>query len=105
MFYILCTIDVAAPGKVSHVVMENLPDHGMLRITWTPPSGEWDQIRVVLFNGSEILANQTINETVKEMILSGLNLQPGRLYSAGLSVERGGLASTVYYKEEIGKNK
>ncbi|KAI7790128.1 putative receptor-type tyrosine-protein phosphatase beta, partial [Triplophysa rosa] len=91
-----------APGKVSDVFMENLPEHGLLKITWTPPSGEWDQIHVVLSNGSEILANQTVNGTAKKMILSGLNLQPGILYSAALSVKSGGLASTVYYQEEIG---
>lgn len=90
---------------VSDVVMKNLAERGVLRITWKPPSGEWEQIRVVLSNGSEILANQTVNETVKEMVLSGLNLHPGRLYSAVLSVERGGLESTVFYKEEIGRNK
>lgn len=83
--------------------MENLAERGLLKITWTPPSGEWDQIRVVLSNGSEILANQTVKGTARKIMLSGLNLQSGRLYSAALSVMSGGLASTVYYQEEIGK--
>ncbi|RXN30220.1 receptor-type tyrosine- phosphatase beta-like protein [Labeo rohita] len=90
------------PGKVSDLVMENLSDRGVLKITWTPPSGEWEHIRVVLVNGSEILVNQTVDRTAKEILLSWLNLQPGRVYSLAVSVENGGLANTVYYEEEIG---
>uniref|UniRef100_A0A8C1ZYE0 protein-tyrosine-phosphatase n=1 Tax=Cyprinus carpio TaxID=7962 RepID=A0A8C1ZYE0_CYPCA len=71
-------------------------------ITWTPPSGEWEHIRVVLSNGSEILANQTVDRIAKEILLSRLNLQPGRVYSMAVSVENGGLANTAYYEEEIG---
>uniref|UniRef100_A0A9J8AXI2 protein-tyrosine-phosphatase n=1 Tax=Cyprinus carpio carpio TaxID=630221 RepID=A0A9J8AXI2_CYPCA len=90
------------PGKVSDLVMENLSDRGALKITWTPPSGEWEHIRVVLSNGSEILANQTVDRIAKEILLSRLNLQPGRVYSMAVSVENGGLANTAYYEEEIG---
>ncbi|XP_016117084.1 receptor-type tyrosine-protein phosphatase beta-like [Sinocyclocheilus grahami] len=90
------------PGKVSDLVMENLSDRDTLKITWTPPSGEWEHIRVVLSNGSEILANQTVDRMAKEILLSWLNLQPGRVYSMAVSVENGGLANTVYYEEEIG---
>ncbi|XP_016339299.1 receptor-type tyrosine-protein phosphatase beta isoform X3 [Sinocyclocheilus anshuiensis] len=89
------------PGKVSDLVMENLSDRDTLKITWTPPSGEWEHIRVVLSNGSEILANQTVDRMAKEILLSWLNLQPGRVYSMAVSVENGGLANTVYYEEEI----
>ncbi|XP_073725516.1 receptor-type tyrosine-protein phosphatase beta [Misgurnus anguillicaudatus] len=91
-----------APGIVSGVVIENLSENGAVKISWTPPSGKMDQIHVVLSNGSEILANQTVNGASKEIIWSGLNLQSGRLYSAALSVEIGGVASTIYYQEEIG---
>ncbi|XP_067248538.1 receptor-type tyrosine-protein phosphatase beta isoform X2 [Chanodichthys erythropterus] len=90
------------PGKVSDLVMENLFDRGMLKITWTPPPGEWEHIRVVLSNGSEILVNQTVNRTAKEILLSGLHLQSGRVYSMAVSVENCGLANTVYYQGEIG---
>lgn len=84
--------------------MENLFDRGMLKITWTPPPGEWENIRVVLSNGSEILVNQTVNRTAKEILLSGLHLQPGRVYSMAVSVENCGLANTVYYQGEIGNH-
>uniref|UniRef100_A0A672QMH2 protein-tyrosine-phosphatase n=1 Tax=Sinocyclocheilus grahami TaxID=75366 RepID=A0A672QMH2_SINGR len=79
------------PGKVSDLVMENLSDRGALKITWTPPSGEWEHIRVVLSNGSEILANQTVDRTAKQTLLSWLNLHPGKVYSVAVSVENGGL--------------
>ncbi|XP_073703352.1 receptor-type tyrosine-protein phosphatase beta [Garra rufa] len=90
------------PGKVSDLVMENLSDRDTLKITWTPPSGEWEHIRVVLLNGSEILVNQTVDRTAKEILMSWLHLQPGRVYSLAVSVENGGLANTVYYEGEIG---
>uniref|UniRef100_A0A671K3H9 protein-tyrosine-phosphatase n=1 Tax=Sinocyclocheilus anshuiensis TaxID=1608454 RepID=A0A671K3H9_9TELE len=81
------------PGKVSDLVMENLSDRDTLKITWTPPSGEWEHIRVVLSNGSEILANQTVDRMAKEILLSWLNLQPGRVYSMAVSVENGGFCN------------
>uniref|UniRef100_A0A8C2CS76 protein-tyrosine-phosphatase n=1 Tax=Cyprinus carpio TaxID=7962 RepID=A0A8C2CS76_CYPCA len=90
------------PGQVSDLVMENLSDCGVLKITWTPPFGQWEHIRVVLSNGSEILANQTVDRTAKGTLLSWLNLHPGKVYSMAVSVENDGLANTVYYEEEIG---
>lgn len=90
------------PGKVSDLEMENLSDRGLLKITWTLPPGEWEHIRVVLSNGSEILVNQTVERMAKEILLSGLHLQPGRVYNMAVSVENGGLANTVYYQGEIG---
>uniref|UniRef100_A0A8C1V0B3 protein-tyrosine-phosphatase n=1 Tax=Cyprinus carpio TaxID=7962 RepID=A0A8C1V0B3_CYPCA len=87
---------------VSDLVMENLSDCGVLKITWTPPFGQWEHIRVVLSNGSEILANQTVDRTAKGTLLSWLNLHPGKVYSMAVSVENDGLANTVYYEEEIG---
>uniref|UniRef100_A0A671K1Y1 protein-tyrosine-phosphatase n=1 Tax=Sinocyclocheilus anshuiensis TaxID=1608454 RepID=A0A671K1Y1_9TELE len=89
------------PGKVSDLVMENLSDRDTLKITWTPPSGEWEHIRVVLSNGSEILANQTVDRMAKEILLSWLNLQPGRVYSMAVSVENGGLANTRCHRRTI----
>uniref|UniRef100_A0A672KPC9 protein-tyrosine-phosphatase n=1 Tax=Sinocyclocheilus grahami TaxID=75366 RepID=A0A672KPC9_SINGR len=89
------------PGKVSDLVMENLSDRDTLKITWTPPSGEWEHIRVVLSNGSEILANQTVDRMAKEILLSWLNLQPGRVYSMAVSVENGGL---IFKSRLIGHN-
>jgi len=85
-------------------MMENLLDRGLLKITWTLPPGEWEHIRVVLSNGSEILVNQTVERMAKEILLSGLHLQPGRVYSMAVSVENGGLANTVYYQGEIGNH-
>lgn len=104
LFAFSIAFSLLEPGKVSDLVMENLSDRGVLKITWTPPSGEWEHIRVVLVNGSEILVNQTVDRTAKEILLSWLNLQPGRVYSLAVSVENGGLANTVYYEEEIGNH-
>nr|ACN64933.1 protein tyrosine phosphatase [Danio rerio] len=92
----------ADPGKVSDLVIENLSIRGALKISWTPPTGEWEHIGVALSNGSEVLSNQTVGRTAKEILLSGLNLLPGRVYRMAVSVENGGLANTVIYEGEIG---
>lgn len=84
--------------------MENLSDRRALKISWTPPSGEWEHIRVVLSNGSEVLSNQTVGRTAKEILLSGLNLLPGKAYRMAISVENGRLANTVTYEGEIGNH-
>ncbi|XP_072528839.1 receptor-type tyrosine-protein phosphatase beta [Salminus brasiliensis] len=85
-----------APGEVSQVRMENVADHDSLKISWIPPVGQWEQYRVLLFNGSETLVNKTVDKSVREFSFSRLNLQPGREYTAAVSVESAGQANTVY---------
>ncbi|XP_062850734.1 receptor-type tyrosine-protein phosphatase beta [Trichomycterus rosablanca] len=91
-----------APGEVSQLKMKNQTNFGDLKISWVPAEGEWEQYRVMLYNSSEVLLNKTVDKVANEFSFSGLNLQPGRLYKAAVSVESGGQASTVYCNAGIG---
>lgn len=93
---------MAAPGEVSQLKMEMPANYSEVKITWLPPVGHWEHYRVTLLNGSETLFNTTINKAGTEFTFSGLNLHPGRVYKAAVSVESRGLRSTVYCSAEIG---
>lgn len=93
---------IQAPGKVSQLKMKNQGNYNDLKISWVPPEGEWEQYRVMLYNDSEMLLNNTLDKEANEFSFSGLNLLPGKLYKAAVSVENGGQASTVYCPAGIG---
>lgn len=93
---------MAAPGEVSELKMEAPAKPGELKITWLPPVGHWEHYSVMLFNGSEMLLNTTLDKTATEFRFSGLNLHPGRVYKAAVSVESRGQSSSVYCHAEIG---
>ncbi|XP_026863299.2 receptor-type tyrosine-protein phosphatase beta [Electrophorus electricus] len=85
-----------APEKVSQLTMKSLTEQGPLKISWAPPAGEWEQYRVMLFNGSETLVNETARKQTTEFSFAGVSVQPGRTYKAAVSVESRGLSSTAY---------
>ncbi|KAF4079469.1 hypothetical protein AMELA_G00178360 [Ameiurus melas] len=91
-----------APGKVSQLKMEKPAKYGDVKISWLPPVGHWEHYSVMLFNGSEMLLNKTLHKAETEFRLSALNLHPGRVYKAAVSVESRGQSSTVYCRAEIG---
>ncbi|XP_030645845.1 receptor-type tyrosine-protein phosphatase beta [Chanos chanos] len=75
------------PGRVSQLMMEGVADQAALKISWIPPSGEWEYYRILLLNGSQTLVNHTAEKNIREFIFSGLDLQRGRLYNAAVVVE------------------
>ncbi|KAB5542066.1 hypothetical protein PHYPO_G00087170 [Pangasianodon hypophthalmus] len=91
-----------APGKVSQLKMEKPAKYSDVKISWLPPVGHWERYSVTLFNGSEALLNTTLHKAATEFRFSGLNLHPGRVYKAAVSVESRGQSSTVYCRAEIG---
>lgn len=93
---------MAAPGEVSQLKMETPTRYGDIKISWLPPVGHWEHYSVMLFNGSETLFNTTIHKSTTEFRFSGLNLHPGRVYKAAVSVESRGQSNTVYCRAEIG---
>lgn len=93
---------MAAPGKVSQLKMEKPAKYGDLKISWLPPVGHWEHYSVMLFNGSETLFNKTLHKAATDFRFSPLNLQPGRVYTAAVSVESRGQSSIVYCRTEIG---
>ncbi|KAK3517590.1 hypothetical protein QTP70_012946 [Hemibagrus guttatus] len=91
-----------APGEVSQLKMEKPAQYGDVKISWLPPVGLWEHYSVMLFNGSETLFNTTVHKTVREFRFFGLNLHPGRVYKAAVSVFSRGQSSTTYCSTETG---
>uniref|UniRef100_A0AAY5K948 protein-tyrosine-phosphatase n=1 Tax=Esox lucius TaxID=8010 RepID=A0AAY5K948_ESOLU len=85
------------PGKISNLSMVALDDSKSLKIMWAPPGGDLETYRVLLLNGTQILANRTADKGVVEYTFSGLDLVPGRTYRAGVSVESAGEQGKMEY--------
>uniref|UniRef100_A0A8C7KX48 protein-tyrosine-phosphatase n=1 Tax=Oncorhynchus kisutch TaxID=8019 RepID=A0A8C7KX48_ONCKI len=62
-----------------------------LKMTWSPPRGEWENYRILLMNATVALVNKTLSRPVRQYSFSGasLGLVPGRLYTAQIMVEAG----------------
>ncbi|XP_053318377.1 receptor-type tyrosine-protein phosphatase beta isoform X2 [Spea bombifrons] len=69
-----------------------------LKVSWLPPSGDWEKYKVVLFNHSSVLLNATVEKHQREYIISDTGLIPGRLYGVALVVESGGLENVAHCK-------
>uniref|UniRef100_A0A8C8LKB1 protein-tyrosine-phosphatase n=1 Tax=Oncorhynchus tshawytscha TaxID=74940 RepID=A0A8C8LKB1_ONCTS len=79
------------PDKVSQLTMVGLSDGSTLKMTWSPPRGEWENYRILLMNATVALVNKTLSRPVRQYSFSGasLGLVPGRLYTAQIMVEAG----------------
>uniref|UniRef100_A0A4W5RUM9 protein-tyrosine-phosphatase n=1 Tax=Hucho hucho TaxID=62062 RepID=A0A4W5RUM9_9TELE len=79
------------PDKVSQLTMVGLSDGSTLKMTWSPPRGEWENYRILLMNATVALVNETVSRPVRQYSFSGasLGLVPGRLYTAQIMVEAG----------------
>uniref|UniRef100_A0A673G3I8 protein-tyrosine-phosphatase n=1 Tax=Sinocyclocheilus rhinocerous TaxID=307959 RepID=A0A673G3I8_9TELE len=88
------TIGRTAPGWAAHLKLEALNEK-TLRLSWSPPDGDWDFYRILLFNGSSVLMNRTVERNLVEFSFTNWTLIPGRLYRAAVSVESGYLSSTA----------
>uniref|UniRef100_A0A4W5RUJ4 protein-tyrosine-phosphatase n=1 Tax=Hucho hucho TaxID=62062 RepID=A0A4W5RUJ4_9TELE len=66
-------------------------DGSTLKMTWSPPRGEWENYRILLMNATVALVNETVSRPVRQYSFSGasLGLVPGRLYTAQIMVEAG----------------
>lgn len=69
-----------------------------LRLSWTPPPGDWDEYSILLKNGSEVLVNLTVGNLSRNVDISDphLGLIPGRVYKAEVSVHSGDLSHTAH---------
>ncbi|KAF7656249.1 hypothetical protein LDENG_00044620 [Lucifuga dentata] len=85
------------PDRVSGLSMWALGDSRTLRLSWSPPSGEWEKYSVVLWNGSAALVNQTLSKLFTHFSFSGimLGLVPGHLYRAEVTVHSGLLGNAA----------
>ncbi|XP_076878415.1 receptor-type tyrosine-protein phosphatase beta isoform X2 [Brachyhypopomus gauderio] len=84
------------PGKAVQLRLVALSDQKTLKVSWSPPKGEWEYYRVVLSDGSSVLVNRTAGRAALEYLFSNQPLVPGRLYTALVSVVSGSLTSTQH---------
>ncbi|XP_054034289.1 receptor-type tyrosine-protein phosphatase beta [Dryobates pubescens] len=64
-----------------------------LRVSWLPPSGDWERYRLLLWNRSALLLNTTLRKDATEHLIHDLGLIPGRQYDVDVVVESGDLQS------------
>ncbi|KAM9351705.1 receptor-type tyrosine-protein phosphatase beta [Symphorus nematophorus] len=83
------------PDRVSALVMWPLSDGRTLKLSWTPPRGDWENYSMVLRNGSVVLENRTLSKLSTQHLFSvpSLALVPGHLYEAEVTVHSGMLGN------------
>nr|XP_061780963.1 receptor-type tyrosine-protein phosphatase beta-like [Nerophis lumbriciformis] len=84
-------------SAVSELSAWPLSDGSGLSLTWLPPSGDWDNYNVLLWNGSVVLVNETISKLSKHYLFSvtSLGLVLGRAYGVEVTVHSGTLSNTA----------
>ncbi|XP_076018766.1 receptor-type tyrosine-protein phosphatase beta isoform X2 [Genypterus blacodes] len=85
------------PQQVTGLSMWALADGRTLRLTWSPPRGEWEKYTLLLWNASAPLVNETVSKLARQYSFPvlGLGLVPGRLYRAEVTVHSGLLGNTA----------
>ncbi|XP_070686515.1 receptor-type tyrosine-protein phosphatase beta-like [Pempheris klunzingeri] len=86
------------PDRVSALLMSPLSDGRTLKVSWSPPRGDWENYSVLLRNGSAVLVNQTAGKLSRQhaFSISGLGLVPGRVYGAEVTVHSGILGNSAH---------
>lgn len=94
---------VSVPDQVSILSMSI--DNSNLRLSWSPPRGDWDNYSILLKDGSAVLMNQTISKQSKELLqpIQSLGLVPGHLYFADVIVNSGSLSNTAHCSSRLGQ--
>ncbi|XP_029453044.1 receptor-type tyrosine-protein phosphatase beta isoform X2 [Rhinatrema bivittatum] len=90
--------DRTVPQKVSELKVSSSGGSRSLRMSWLPPSGDWEKYRVLLLNHSTVLLNATIDRHRRDYVTPELGLIPGRQYEAVVMVESGNLQSAARCK-------
>ncbi|XP_056308714.1 receptor-type tyrosine-protein phosphatase beta-like, partial [Danio aesculapii] len=83
-----------APGQAARLKLEAIHPN-TLRLSWSPPDGTWDFYRILLFNGSSVLENRTVDRLQLQFSFTNWTLIPGRRYRAAVSVQSGDLSTTT----------
>uniref|UniRef100_A0A8D0G9P8 Protein tyrosine phosphatase receptor type B n=1 Tax=Sphenodon punctatus TaxID=8508 RepID=A0A8D0G9P8_SPHPU len=86
------------PQKVSELKASSNGWLRSLRVSWLPPTGDWEKYYIVLFNLSTVLLNTTVEKDRREYVIQNIGLIPGRQYEVAVIVESGGLQNTARSK-------
>ncbi|XP_056280554.1 receptor-type tyrosine-protein phosphatase beta isoform X2 [Pseudoliparis swirei] len=84
------------PAAVSFLSLSpSSSSSGGLLLSWSPPAGQWESYRLLLFDGSQQLVSAALDREAVDFLFPGTRLTPGRRYRAALRVEsRGGTAES-----------
>uniref|UniRef100_A0A6J0SZ55 protein-tyrosine-phosphatase n=1 Tax=Pogona vitticeps TaxID=103695 RepID=A0A6J0SZ55_9SAUR len=89
------------PQKVSELKVDSMDGLKSLKVSWLPPTGDWDKYFITLFDHTQVLLNTTMPKDKQEYIIKDLGLIPGRQYEVAVTVESGGLQNTARCKGRI----
>ncbi|VCX31408.1 unnamed protein product, partial [Gulo gulo] len=82
------------PDKVGNLEVNSNGSIRSLVVSWSPPAGDWEQYRIVLFNDSVVLLNITVGKEETLYTIDDLELIPGRQYEVEVTVESGNLKNS-----------
>nr|KAF6497304.1 protein tyrosine phosphatase receptor type B [Rousettus aegyptiacus] len=84
------------PEKVGNLEANSDGSSRSLVVSWSPPAGDWDQYRILLFNDSSVLLNISLGKEETYYVIDGMGLIPGRQYEVEVTVESGNLKNSKH---------
>ncbi|XP_055986716.1 receptor-type tyrosine-protein phosphatase beta [Sorex fumeus] len=82
------------PEKVGNLEANGNGSMKSLVVSWSPPAGDWEQYRILLFNESLMMLNTTVRKEETHYVIDGMGLIPGRQYEVEVTVESGNLKNS-----------
>ncbi|XP_005866174.1 PREDICTED: receptor-type tyrosine-protein phosphatase beta [Myotis brandtii] len=82
------------PEKVGNLEANSNGSVRSLVVSWSPPAGDWEQYRILLFNESLVLHNITVGKEETHYVIDDIGLIPGRQYEVEVIVESGNLKNS-----------
>uniref|UniRef100_H2Q6G6 Protein tyrosine phosphatase receptor type B n=1 Tax=Pan troglodytes TaxID=9598 RepID=H2Q6G6_PANTR len=82
------------PDKVANLEANNNGRMRSLVVSWSPPAGDWEQYRILLFNDSVVLLNISVGKEETQYVMDDTGLVPGRQYEVEVIVESGNLKNS-----------
>ncbi|XP_069084436.1 receptor-type tyrosine-protein phosphatase beta isoform X1 [Pleurodeles waltl] len=89
------------PHKVSELKASSMGELHSLKVSWIPPTGDWEKFHIVLLNHSTVVMNTTVEKHRREFVIENVGFIPGRQYDVAVIVESGGLQNTARCKGRI----
>ena len=91
------------PEQVGNLEANSNGSIRSLLVSWSPPAGDWEQYRILLFNDSVVLLNITVGKEETRYVIDDLGLIPGRQYEVEVTVESGNLKNSKRCYGRTGK--
>ncbi|OWK17003.1 PTPRB [Cervus elaphus hippelaphus] len=83
------------PQKVGDLEANSNGSTKSLVVSWSPPAGDWEQYRILLWNASSVLLNVTVGKEETLYVIDDVGLIPGRQYEIEVTVESGNLKNST----------